>query len=614
MAEKKGSRIGLWIIMGLLFIGLLGFGSAGLNGGIRTVGIVGDKEISYSAYANGLTDRINGVSQQLGSPLTFADAQTFRIPEAVLNQLIAQRTLDNEAALLGLSSGDQMVFDQVQNIPAFRGLDGNFDRDAYRLTLQNRGQTEEDFETELRESTARTLLQAAVATGVPEGDVYANALAQFIGERRSFSFAVLDETILEGETPELSDEDIATYFDANRAIYTSPETRHITYAWITPEMLRDTVEVEDSQVRALYDERIDQFVQPERRLVERLVYPDEDAANAALDRIESDGAVFEDLVEARGLELADADMGDVGPEDLGAATEAVFAAQPGDVIGPIMTSLGPAIFRMNAVLIAQETSFEDAAPDLRAELAEARARRIIRDNADPMTDLIAGGAAIADIVERTDLVQAEIDWHPGLSEGIAAYDTFRAAAAAAEDGDFLELFELSDGGLFVLQLDSITAEAELPFEDVADDVTADAQAEALQQAIIDRTTELVTQLATDGDFEALGLTATTEENRIRRDVVAGTPEGFVTEIFAIAAEGDVITRPFENGTIIARLDSIAPADLEDETIAADRETIARDASQSIAQDMFQIFAAEVQSRTDIDIDDGAIAAINSQFR
>lgn len=614
MAEKKGNRIGLWIIMGLLFIGLLGFGSAGLNGGIRSVGTVGDKDISYSAYANGLTELINDVSQQVGTRLSFADAQNFRIPEAVLNQLIEQRSLDNETALLGLSTGDQLVFEQVQSNPAFRGLDGNFDRDGYRLSLRNRGQTEEQFETELRERNARILLQQAIESGVPEAEVYADVLAQFIGERRSFSFAVLDETILSGETPDITDEDIATYFDANRANYTSPETRHITYAWITPEMLRDTIEIDESRVQALYDERIDQFVLPERRLVERLVYPDEDAANAALDRIETEDAVFEDLVEARGLELADADMGDVGPEDLGAAAEPVFAAQPGDVIGPIMTSLGPAIFRMNAVLIAQETSFEEAAPDLRAELAEASARSAIRDIADPMTDLIAGNAAIADIADRTDLEQAEIDWHPGLTEGIAAYDTFRAAAAAVEDGDFLELFELSDGGLFVLQLDSITAEAELPFEDVQDAVTTDAQAQALQQAIVERTAELVTQLATDGDFEALGLTATTEEDRIRRDVVAGTPEGFITEIFAIAAEGDVITRPFENGTIIARLDTIAPADLDDETVAAVRETIASDASQSIAADMFQIFVAEIQSRTDIDIDDGAIAAINSQFR
>ncbi len=52
---------------------------------------------------------------------------------AVLNRLISTRALDNEAAELGISIGDENLSEQIVQIPAFTGLDGKFDRDGYRF-------------------------------------------------------------------------------------------------------------------------------------------------------------------------------------------------------------------------------------------------------------------------------------------------------------------------------------------------------------------------------------------------------------------------------------------------------------------------------------------------
>ena len=72
---------------------------------------------------------------------------------------------------------------------------------------------------------------------------------------------------------------------------------------------------------------------PERRLVERLVYPDQAAADAARAELDA-GTTFEALVAERGLTLDAIDLGDVTREDLGAAGDAVFAAAEGGVVGP----------------------------------------------------------------------------------------------------------------------------------------------------------------------------------------------------------------------------------------------------------------------------------------
>ena len=53
-ATKSLSKTAVWILLGLLFIGLAGFGADGLTGNIRTIGNVGDKYIDVNAYANQL--------------------------------------------------------------------------------------------------------------------------------------------------------------------------------------------------------------------------------------------------------------------------------------------------------------------------------------------------------------------------------------------------------------------------------------------------------------------------------------------------------------------------------------------------------------------------------
>jgi peptidyl-prolyl cis-trans isomerase D len=368
MAARKGGRLGLWIIVILLIIGLGGWYTGGAGARLDSVATVGGLEVSVQDYSNALGNQIRAIEEQTGQPLPFSEAQALGLDRAVLAQLVTERTLDAEAQRLGLSVGDERVARAVIALPTFQGLDGQFDREAYREALRRSGLTEEEFETSLRQDSARTILQAAVVSGLPEPRAYGEALAAYSNESRSVTWAALSTADL-AVAPQPTEADLQAFYEANPDLFTAPETRAISYAWITPETIQADLPVDDAAVRELYDERIDQFVQEERRLVERLVLPSDEAAEGARARLDAGEATFEDLVEERGLQLSDTDLGDVSRGDLDEAADPVFAAQSGDVVGPLPTSLGPALFRVNAVLAADEVPFEEAAPDLRAELA-----------------------------------------------------------------------------------------------------------------------------------------------------------------------------------------------------------------------------------------------------
>uniref|UniRef100_UPI004048B5C9 peptidyl-prolyl cis-trans isomerase n=2 Tax=Yoonia sp. TaxID=2212373 RepID=UPI004048B5C9 len=612
MATKRKNRYFLWIIMGLLTIGLLGFGTGGLNGNIRNIGTVGAKDIPVAQYQRGLRDQMQSFSGQLGRAVGFQEAQAIGLDQAVLAQLVTERTLDNEAATLGISIGDERVREELLLVPAFRGSTGAFDREAYRFTLQQVGLSEAEFETSVREEIARTMLQGAVVSGIPAPDAYASALSQFIGEARAITWAPVTASDLSSPPAAATDAQLQTYYSENPAAFTAPEARQISYVWLTPDMIQDQLDIDQTALQDLYQERISEFVQPERRLVERLIYLDTAAAQAAKDSL-GDTVDFDALVAARGLAMSEVDMGDVTRDDLGSNGDAIFSASPGDVIGPLDTFLGPALFRMNAVLASQTVTFEEAEPDLREELSSARARRLIDSSRAQIEDLLAGGAQLEDLAQQTDLAFGTITWTDQVQDDIAAYEEFRAAAAAITQDAYPSLMDLADGGIFALRLDDITPPALIPFEQVRDAVRAGYDAQVLQAAIVAQAQDIAATILPLTGFETLGLSANTQRAATRRSFINGTPADFMTQVFKMDV-GDVNVIDTDAGAIIVRLDGIAAADANDPQVAAQKQAASDQAISGISQDIFDAFANAVQNRTDVVIDQAAVNAVNAQLQ
>ncbi|MGR3272071.1 peptidylprolyl isomerase [Thalassococcus profundi] len=608
------SKTFVWILMGLLILGLAGFGATNLSGTLRSIGTVGDRSIGVDRYARTLQNEIRAQQAETGNPLTVSQAVAQGLDQRALAQLVTAAALDEEAERMGLSIGDAELARQVQQIGAFQGPDGSFDREAYRFALQNNGLSESEFEEDLRGESARTLLQGAVLAGNTLPETYVNTILAYAGEERSFTWSILGEGALDTGVPEPTEADLQTYYDENIDAYTRPETRAITYAWLTPEMIVDTVEVDEEALREAYEARAAEFNLPERRLVERLVFSDEAAAQEALDRIESGDATFETTVAVRGLSLADVDMGDVTQPALGAAGEPVFAAETGAVVGPLPSDLGPALYRVNGVLAAQTTPFEEAEPQLRNTLALDRARRVIETQAQGFDDLMAGGATLEDLAEETEMDLGQIDWTGGSEDGIAAYEAFREAAAAATPEDFPDVEELGDGGVFALRVDEVRPPAPAPLDEVRDRVRQGWETAQKTAALEEQAQGLVQQLGDGQTFEALGLEPRSDENLTRTANIQDLPPGLLPAVFDIAAEGEAAVVPLMGSVALVRLDAITPADPEAEGNAQLAQLLRDQAAGDLANDLFRALSADIQSRVGVSIDQSARNAVHTQLQ
>ncbi|MFC4668516.1 peptidyl-prolyl cis-trans isomerase [Seohaeicola nanhaiensis] len=602
----------VWIILALLIVGLAGFGATNLSGTIRTVGHVGDQTISVDTYARALQNEIRGIEAQTGQALPMQQVRALGLDQRVLSQLVTMAALDDEADRLGVSIGDENLHKQILQIPAFQGIDGKFDREAYKFALERANMKESQFETDLRQDSTRALLQSAITSGVKMPAALTDAMVAYVGARRSFTWALLDDSTLATPLAEPSEEDLKAHFEAHKDRFMRPETRKISYVQLTPAMMLEKVKIDDAAIQALYDKNRVEYEQPERRLVERLVFANEESANTAKAQIEAGGTTFEQLVTDRGLTISDVDLGDVTAADLGAAADAIFAAEVGDVVGPLPSDLGPALFRVNGKLEATSTGLDEVRDELEEELAGTQARRMIEAEVPGVEDMLAGGATLEDLARMKGLELGTIDWTADSGEGIAAYADFDKAAAEAKEGAFPEVKFLDDGGIFALRLDSIEPPRAKTFEEAREEVVADWTRTATQAALQAQAEQAVTRLAVSGDFAEAGLTPKTETGLMRTAFIDGLPQDFMAQVFEMN-KGDVRVLPAETGVIVVRLDDVLPPD-QSEDMAQTRKAVSERQSQALAEALFNAYAQDVQLRARPRIDERALAAVLGSFQ
>ncbi|WP_338548313.1 peptidyl-prolyl cis-trans isomerase [Roseovarius phycicola] len=613
MASKSITKPLVWILMGLLILGLGGFGVTSLSGTLRSVGKVGEADIRVDEYFRGLQQEINALQASRGEPVSFIQASTEGIPERVLSQLISRAAFDHEMIASGVSVGDDVIGEQILAMPQFRGGDGEFNREAYRFSLEQVGLSERDFEENMRRETSRSFLQAAVLAGVTLPDAYGDALASYLGERRAITWSLQTRNDVEVGLPQPTDADLEAYHQENAALFTRPETKRITYAWLTPEMIVDTVEIDEQSLRDAYDAQIDQFKQPERRMVDRLVYPSQEDAAAAAERLAIGTTTFSDLVAERGLQLSDTDLGVVTASDLGANADSVFAGLTGNVIGPVDTDLGPALFRINAILEAQETTFEDALPQLRESVGADRARRVVEAQVDSVDDLLAGGATVEDLGTETDMQVGLIDWNPTVSDDIAAYEAFREAAASLTENDFPEVMQLDDGSIFAMRLDEVIPPELAPLDEVREAVVEGWVNETYVELLVEKVTPLIEQMQSGKTFEGVDLPVTGTQELTRRGFVDNAPADFIDRVFSMKP-GEVALIRGPGRVFVLKLDRIETPDEEDTDLAQVIEQLRNEAAGTLSRDYLQILAADIRGRAGIEIDDAAINAVHLNFQ
>ncbi len=155
---------------------------------------------------------------------------------------------------------------------------------------------------------------------------------RYANETRSVEFFVIGPSAV-GEIAAPTQDELAKYFETNKASYRAPEFRKFVTLAVTPGTLADPSKVSNEDLSATYERvKTQRFGTPEMRQIYQIVFQtgQEKEAAAALEKIRG-GAKFEDVAAERNLKVSDIDLGLLTPDKLAdpAVRTAAFCYQAG---------------------------------------------------------------------------------------------------------------------------------------------------------------------------------------------------------------------------------------------------------------------------------------------
>ena len=605
-SKTSVSKIFVWILLGFLFVGLIGFGTGNLSGNIKTIGKIGETEITVNQYVRALQTELRNTSQQFGQQLTLQQLQAFGIQQRVLARLVTDKLLENEASKLSISVDDKTVRNNIVSLNAFKGPDGNFNQDAYNFALENAGYTSTEFEEEIRAETARNILSQSILSGNLTNKFQTQILASFLLEERSFNIQILTPEEVSLSVTDPNSEQLESFLKTDIDKYTVPESKSITYAVLQPQMLIDNVKSSDTILRKLYNEQQQRYNKPEKRTLDRLSFLTLDEANSVMANLKKSLTDFDTLISERNLSDEDVFYGTFTKEQFLDDKEQVFAGKAGEVVGPVKTDLGPVIYRIKEIQPAETTSFEEAKPDLEIEYKLSESVKLIAEKIEDSQNLLAAGGTLEELQKELGFRLENILFNSEANIPILENKIFFDTAQITTVNDFPEIQELPNGGLFAMRVDEIVEARKMEINEIRTELTNAWQKQEIQNKLDKIAENMLDKKQYKGKILNF--------NKITRDAsLPDLPASIVEEGFKLAiGEGIVISGDGES--FILQLKNISNADLSSDTAKLLVSQINNQLNNSLSADLFESFANMARMNSKLDLNEQALNAVHSSFQ
>ncbi|MEM7700507.1 MAG: SurA N-terminal domain-containing protein [Pseudomonadota bacterium] len=408
--------IGFLIIVGLAFAGadITGNTFGGITQGDR-IALVGDDEITSGELTETANSALRGVRREnptITMPGFIAEGGL----DEVLSQLVDRHAIGEFAESMGLRAGDNLVNSEILQIPAFRGVSGEFDQTVYQRALAEQRITDATLRRDLGDGllAQQLLLPALAAPQVPEK--LARQYASLFLERRSGRIAIIPSALYTTEE-EPEQAALETYYTDNRADYIEPERRTLRYALFNVDNLKADVTPSDAEIAARYEETKDQYAARESRDVTSFTVPTKEGADALIAQIQG-GKSIEAAAREAGFNttnVVDRDREQFASAVSFAAAEAVFAAGEGDIAGPAQSTLGFVIARVDKVTNTAERPLSAVRDDIAVALTQEKRAAALGDFSARIEAEVDQGTSLTEIAEAFELTLEESP--PLLADG-----------------------------------------------------------------------------------------------------------------------------------------------------------------------------------------------------
>ncbi|MEO8382317.1 MAG: peptidyl-prolyl cis-trans isomerase [Acidobacteriota bacterium] len=384
-------------IFGFVFVNM-GMGGSGVSSkdeALTYAARVNGETITYSDYYRALKNVESMYQQQFGQQFTPEMAASLNLPQQVINMLVDQRLMTQQASRLHLDASPEEVRRKLLSIPTF-SENGKF----IGMELYNRYITgplgyasAAEFEADLGRDISLQKMESALQNSVVLSPKAVDAEYRRANESAKVRYVLMPAAA--GANVTVAPAEVDAYYKQNQADYTHGEQRRVRYLVADFAKIRAEVKPTDAELRKLYEASKDTLKRPGSAHVLHILVKSEPGATPQADaaaRAKAEalvkqlrgGADFATLARVNSEDPSSSgNGGDMGWVDMGRTVEpferAIFSVPLNTVSDPVRSAeYGYHIVKVTERRQESVQSFEEARPALEARAANDMSKDIAR--------------------------------------------------------------------------------------------------------------------------------------------------------------------------------------------------------------------------------------------
>jgi len=421
LREKKiGVRILLGVVVGVLGLGMLLYLVPQQSGneltGEDVIAQVGNQTIT-SADVQTQLNRISRNGQIPASILPLYARQ-------MLDQLVFDRSLELEADRLGFRVTDEEHANFLRKlIPTAYAGDTFIGMDKYTTEVQTRFQmTVPEFEAQVKKELLQQKFQQLVTDGitVTEDEVREEYLRG--NEKIKIDYVLIKPDDLQSKI-DVSDAELAGYFEKNKARYIVPERRTVDYATLDFTQLRQRAQVSEDEEKIFYQQNVESYKVQDRAHVAHILFKTVGKTDAEVAEIKKKaedvlnkakhGGKFADLAKQYSEDTTKDKGGDldwiVRGQTVPEFEAAAFSLPKGAISDLVKTQYGFHIIEVVDRETARTQTFDEVKAAIQAQLQQQKAEQLGETLSAQIAEEIrrSGRVPIDELAKKFNLVRGE---------------------------------------------------------------------------------------------------------------------------------------------------------------------------------------------------------------
>jgi peptidyl-prolyl cis-trans isomerase D len=394
--------LALLIVPSFVLVGVSSYQNRG-DGGAGVATVDGQK-ITQQDWEAAQRKQIDQYRQMMGEKF---DQKMFDTPEAkqaILENLVAERSVNAEVAHNNLAVSDDTLQKTIMQIQGFRKADGTFDMDQYKAALAAQGMTPQMFDARLRHDLAVQQLAGSIqATAIVPRSVAAR-LSDMNDQQREVQELVFPAAEFASKvnvTPEM----VKAFYDKNAQLFQVPATVKAEYVVFNADAVEKQVSVSDAEIADFYNKNQKRFATEEKRTASHILIttkrdakPAEVAAakakaEAVLAEVRKNPADFAKVAKAQSQDPGSAELGgDLGTIEKGTLVkpveDAIYALKDGEISNLVQSEFGYHVIKLTSIKAASQKSQDEVKPEIAAELKKQKMAKKFSEMAQQFGDTV----------------------------------------------------------------------------------------------------------------------------------------------------------------------------------------------------------------------------------